>query len=164
MKAPKTRPKLKPELFCRHINNRNFPFSHDVFFLDMYGRHYCKMQHHTIQYTASKCHCMRPRRKISFLHIKKQYLQRSHRSCTCKSKHHDESTQRKQSCHKQMYSQKSRLLQFVTRVPCLSFSDSPCKAELSSINRKKLLGETHTQTRNTHKNTKIHTHTNGVLP
>lgn len=37
----------------------------------------------------------------------------------------------------------------VTRVPCLSLSDSPCKAELSSINKKqagkKLLGETHTR-------------------
>lgn len=56
--------------------------------------------------------------------------------------------------------QSSRLLQFVTRLLCVSFSDSPCKAELSSINKKqagkKLLGETHT-----HKD--ISTHINGVF-
>lgn len=54
--------------------------------------------------------------------------------------------------------QKSRLVQFVTAVPCLSFADSPCKAELSSINKKqagkKLLGETDTLTlKHTHTHT-----------
>uniref|UniRef100_A0A3B4WTJ8 Thyroglobulin type-1 domain-containing protein n=1 Tax=Seriola lalandi dorsalis TaxID=1841481 RepID=A0A3B4WTJ8_SERLL len=111
---------------------------------------------------------------IFFLVLKKQHLLMSHRHCTCKSRDSRitnimtkaESTQKRQSSHKQMHSQNSRLLQFVTRVPCLFFSDSPCKAELSSINKKqagkKLLGETHTHAR-THAHTHSHTQTGVTL-
>lgn len=95
----------------------------------------------------------------------------SHWRCTCKSTDSRianimtkaESTQKRQSAHEQMHSQNSRLLQFVTRVPCLFFSDSPCKAELSSINKKqagkKLLGETHTHSSSHTKQDTEHTHT-----
>lgn len=65
------------------------------------------------------------------------------------------STQQQQSSHKQMHSGKTADFynsSAVTRVPCLSFSDSPCKAELSSISKKqtgkKLLGEAHKKVKN----------------
>lgn len=104
-----------------------------------------------MQHNALKHHCIRWCRLFIFV-IKN--LQLSHRNCTNTAG--QQITWRKQKVHergkvhKQMYSQNSRLLQFVTRSLCPSLPDSPCKAELSSINKKqagkKLLGETHSDT------------------
>lgn len=91
--------------------------------------------------------CMKPGMKTCFGVIKGDYLPTSHRRYT--NKHRYESTKADKGRKIYAFPEKQTSAVCQQCVPCRSLSDSPCKAELSIINKKqagkKLLGETHAE-------------------